>query len=448
VKTLWAGGTSVSEDVLRFTTEADRRYDLALAAPDALASIAHARMLAASGLLSEGECAALVGELRRIHAAAERGEFVIAPDVEDVHTQIETELTARLGAVGGRIHTARSRNDQVLVALALYCRERLRNLADETHALASALLDASDRHHETFLPGYTHMQVAMPSSFGLWFAAYAETFADDLAEVAAAARYADRNPLGSAAGYGSPFPIDRDLTTRLLGFGALRVNALAAQMSRGKLEQRTAAAFAAVAATLGRFASDVVLFLSQNFSFLSLGEAFTTGSSIMPHKKNPDVFELMRVRCTIAQTVPGQIASAVAHLPSGYHRDYQMLKEVLLPRIDDVLACVRMTRLALPHLRPRTDIEDDPLYGDVRSVEAVQALVAAGRSFREAYREVAAGWNAGAAAAPPRAVYSHIGSTGNLGNERIRAALETVRHGIPDDMWERARKDLLGEAER
>lgn len=420
---LWDKGGKTDERIHRFTVGRDPAFDLQLAEYDVLGSIAHARMLQECGLLS-GEAWSAVGKgLHAIHAAIADGSFVIEEGVEDVHSQIELLLTQTAGDAGRSIHTARSRNDQVLLDLKLYLRDRIRDIVGDVALLAGALLDRSDRHAAVALPGYTHGQAAMPSSFGLWFAAHAESLAEDLIPLHAAYRIADRNPLGSAAGFGSSFPIDRDRTTALLGFEAMHVNAIDAQLSRGKTERIAAQGFASVAASLARFASDVCMYAAGNHDFIRLREEITTGSSIMPHKRNPDVFELIRARCNRIQAVPADIAMCMVNLPSGYHRDLQIIKEVLFPAIEDLRDCLRAARHALDFLEVRDGILDDPRYGDIFSVEAIQQCMAGGMTFRDAYREVAAKLRDGSFTIPDSLGSTHQGSPGNLCNDRIRAML-------------------------
>jgi argininosuccinate lyase len=440
---LWDKGGKTDERIHRFTVGRDPALDLQLAEYDVLGSLAHARMLHECGLLTGEAWSAAAKGLRAIHAAITDGSFVMEEGVEDVHSQIELLLTRMAGDAGKSIHTARSRNDQVLVDLKLFLRDGIRDIVGEVALLAGALLDRSDRHAAVALPGYTHGQAAMPSSFGLWFAAHAESLAEDLIPLHAAYRIADRNPLGSAAGFGSSFPIDRDRTTALLGFEAMHVNAIDAQLSRGKTERIAAQGFASVAASLARFASDVCMYAAGNYDFIRLREEITTGSSIMPHKRNPDVFELIRARCNRIQAVPADIAMSMVNLPSGYHRDLQIIKELLFPAIEDLRDCLRTARHALDFLEVRDGILDDPRYGDIFSVEAIQQCMAGGMTFRDAYLKVAAQLQEGSFTIPESPGSTHQGSPGNLCNDRIRAMLEEEIARFPFARRDEAFRDLL-----
>ncbi|MBE0646036.1 MAG: argininosuccinate lyase [Bacteroidetes bacterium] len=445
---LWEKGGSTDNRVQQFTIGRDPSFDLQLAEYDALASLAHARMLHECGLLTVEEWSAIALGLQAIHASITDGTFVIEEGVEDVHSQIELQLIRQVGEAGKQIHTARSRNDQVLVDLKLFLRDRIRDIVEATAAFAEALLERSDRHADVMIPGYTHGQAAMPSSFGQWFAAHAESLTEDLIPLYAAYRIADRNPLGSAAGYGTAFPIDRDRTTELLGFGALHVNAIDAQLSRGKSERIAAQAFASVAASLARFATDVCMYASGNYGFVRLKEEITTGSSIMPHKRNPDVFELIRARCNRMQAVPNDIALMMANLPSGYHRDLQIIKELLFPAIDDLHACMDIALYALDFLEVREGILDDPRYRDVFSVDAIQQRVRDGVSFRDAYREIAAQLKDGTFERPAALISTHQGSPGNLCNDRIRAMLAEEHSRFPFERRDDAYCALLATTAR
>ncbi len=420
---LWDKGETLDAFIHRFTIGSDQAYDLQLAPYDVIGSLAHARMLHECGLLAEMDWQRVDAALRAVYARIQDGTFTIDEEVEDVHTQIEMLLTAEIGDAGRRLHTARSRNDQVLVDIKLLYRDRLRNIVDRTQALVEVLLARSDRHAGDALPGYTHGQAAMPSSFGLWFAAHAESLVEDLLPLQSAYRMADRNPLGSAAGYGSSFPIDRDRTTALLGFASLHVNAINAQLGRAKTDRTAAVAIAALASSLARFAADVCMYVSQNFAFLQLRPEITTGSSIMPHKRNPDVFELLRAHCNRLQALPNEITLLAANLPSGYHRDFQLLKELMLPALDRIDTCLAVTRHAVDFLDIREDILDDRRYDVIFSVDAIQRRVEEGVPFRTAYREVASELQDGSFSPPPSVTSTHVGSPGNLGNDRIRAAL-------------------------
>ena len=383
-------------------------------------------MLESIGLLTRDELERLTAGLKEIAAEIEAGRFEIEPDTEDVHSQVELLLTRRLGDVGKKIHSGRSRNDQVLVDLKLFLRDELRQTAAAVRTLFDRLQELSERYRDVLMPGYTHLQVAMPSSFGLWFGAYAETLVDDLRLVAAAYHIANQNPLGSAAGYGSSFPLDRTMTTRLLGFETLHYNVVAAQMSRGKCERAAANAIAAVAATVGRLAMDVCLFMSQNFGFVSLPDELTTGSSIMPHKKNPDVFEVMRGRCNRLQSVPNEIALLTTNLPSGYHRDLQLLKDILFPATSEIRRTLAMCTFMVGNLRVNTHILEDARYDYLFTVEEVNRLVLEGVPFREAYRRVGMEVQRGEYRPVKEGHHTHEGSIGNLCTSEILRKMETV----------------------
>ena len=385
---LWSKGFEPDQLIERFTVGADRELDLRLARYDVQGSMAHIRMLESIGLLSKDELDKLLAGLQEIAAIIEEGNFRIDEGVEDVHSQVEFMLTAKLGDIGKKIHSGRSRNDQVLVDLKLFMRDELRRIASETERLFHKLLELSEKHKDVLMPGYTHLQVAMPSSFGLWFGAYAESMADDMQLLVAAYNIANQNPLGSAAGYGSSFPLDREMTTRLLGFADLHYNVVAAQMSRGKTERAAAMAIAAIASTLGHLAMDVCMWMCQNFGFVSFPDELTTGSSIMPHKKNPDVFEIMRGKCNRLTAVPNEIALLTANLPLGYNRDLQLLKDIIFPATTELAECLDMATFMLGHMQVRRDIVSDPRYDYLFTVEEVNRLVLGGMPFREAYRKV------------------------------------------------------------
>jgi argininosuccinate lyase len=423
---LWEKGIATDKGIERFTVGKDRELDLMLARYDVLGSLAHAAMLGSIGLLTDAEVKALRGELLHIHAEIEAGRFVIEAGVEDVHSQVELMLTRKLGEPGKKIHTARSRNDQVLLDLKLFIREELHQTVLRATELFSVLLRQSDTYRDVLIPGYTHLQVAMPSSFGLWFGAYAECITEDLLLFQAAYALADRNPLGSAAGYGSSFPVDRSMTARLLGFEGLHVNVVNAQMSRGRTERAASFALAALAGTLSKMAADVCLFASQNFALLSLPDALTTGSSIMPHKKNPDVFELIRAKCNKIQSLPGEIDHIWGNLPSGYFRDMQVIKESFLPVFAEMKDCLEMAAFALSGIRPAEHTLDDERYLHIFSVEEVNRLVIAGTPFRDAYRIVAARIADGSYQTGRTVHHTHEGSIGNLCNDRIAAAMTAV----------------------
>lgn len=421
---LWSKGTEPDALIEQFTVGQDRELDMRLAAYDVMGSKAHIKMLQSIGLLTADELATLTAGLDEIAAMIERGEFAIEPDIEDVHSEVELLLTRKLGDVGKKIHSGRSRNDQVLVDLKLMFRAELKSLAGSVSRLFDKLQELSERHKEILMPGYTHLQVAMPSSFGLWFGAYAETLVDDMRMMAAAYEIADQNPLGSAAGYGSSFPLDREMTTRELGFADMHYNVVAAQMSRGKTERAVAAAISAVASTLGRFAMDVCMFNSQNFAFVSFPDAFTTGSSIMPHKKNPDVFEIMRGKCNRLQSIPGELSLLNANLPMGYNRDLQLMKDILFPAFDTLRQCIDMCILMLDHIIVNRNAAADSRYDYMFTVEEVNRRVLAGEPFRDAYREVGIEVNEGRFKPVREVHHTHAGSIGNLCTEAIRFKMQ------------------------
>ena len=421
---LWDKGFDTNALVESYTVGNDRELDLRLARYDVEGSLAHIRMLETIGLLTADELALLTRGLEEIAAEIEAGRFTIEPEVEDIHSQVELMLTRRLGEAGKKIHAGRSRNDQVLVDLKLFLRDELHRTADAVRALFDRLQELSERYKEVLMPGYTHLQIAMPSSFGLWFGAYAETLVDDMRLLVAAWQIANQNPLGSAAGYGSSFPLDRTLTTRLLRFHALHYNVVAAQMSRGKSERAAANALAAVVATIGRMAMDLCLFMSQNFGFVSLPENLTTGSSIMPHKKNPDVFELMRGRCNRLQGVPNEIALLLTNLPVGYHRDMQLLKDILFPATEELKRTLEMADFMLANLRVNDRILEDPKYDYLFTVEDVNRMVLDGVPFREAYREVGMQVQRGEYRPTRTVSHTHEGSIGNLCTAEIRAKMD------------------------
>ena len=423
---LWDKGFEPDKMIEEYTVGADRDLDLQLARYDVEGSLAHIAMLEKIGLLTAEELRTLTAGLKEIAAEIEAGRFTIEPDTEDVHSQVELMLTRRLGDVGKKIHSGRSRNDQVLVDLKLFLRDELRQVAGAVRELFDRLQELSERYRDVLMPGYTHLQIAMPSSFGLWFGAYAETLVDDMRLVAAAWHIANQNPLGSAAGYGSSFPLDRTMTTRLLGFETLHYNVVAAQMSRGKSERAAAVAIAAVAATIGRLAMDACLFMSQNFGFISLPDELTTGSSIMPHKKNPDVFEIMRGRCNLMLSLPNAIALLTTNLPVGYHRDLQLMKEILFPALGEIKRTLRMCDFMLAHVRVNEHILDDRRYDYLFTVEDVNRLVLQGVPFREAYRQVGQAVQHGEYRPTREVHHTHEGSIGNLCTAEIRRKMENV----------------------
>ncbi|RTE54436.1 argininosuccinate lyase [Arenibacter aquaticus] len=423
---LWDKGFSTDKKIDHFTVGNDRELDLLLAKYDIIASKAHAKMLGKIGLLTLKETESLVQELDTIAKTIENGTFTIEDSFEDMHSKIEFLLTLRLGDAGKKIHTARSRNDQVLVAMHLYLKNELQEIKDQTKELFHLLLNLADKHKNVLLPGYTHLQVAMPSSFGLWFSAYAESLVDDLYFVDAAYKVADQNPLGSAAGYGSSFPVDRSFTTEELGFETLKYNVVAAQMGRGKVEKAAAFGMSSIAATLSKMAMDICLYMSQNFNFVSFPDELTTGSSIMPHKKNPDVFELVRGKCNKLQTVPNQLILIMNNLPSGYHRDLQLVKEVIVPAIQDLKACLEILTFSLKEIRVNENILDDPKYDYLFSVDTLNELVLSGMPFRDAYKKMGKEINDGSFTPKRDIKHTHEGSFGNLCLEQIRKKMEKI----------------------
>lgn len=443
---LWEKNVQVDHEVDVFTAGRDREMDLYLAKYDVLGSMAHITMLEKAGLLEAAELKRLLAELRRIYEEAEAGRFVIEDGVEDVHSQVELMLTRRLGDVGKKIHSGRSRNDQVLVDLKLYTRAEIQGLVRLMQELFDVLQQQSERYKDILLPGYTHLQIAMPSSFGLWFGAYAESLADDMSLLQAAYRICNRNPLGSAAGYGSSFPLNRRLTTDLLGFDSLDYNVVYAQMGRGKMERTVAFALAGIAGTLSKLSFDACLFNSQNFGFIRLPDRFTTGSSIMPHKKNPDVFELIRARCNEIQGLPNQITLICNNLPSGYSRDLQLVKEVFLPSFGGLGDCLRMATRMMREIEVNEHILDDDKYSLLFSVEEVNRRVLAGVPFRDAYKQVGLAVEAGEFAAGKRVRHTHEGSIGNLCNQEIAALMREAVEGFHFEKMNAAIDALLRSA--
>ena len=423
---LWNKGFEPDKLIEDFTVGADRELDLRLARYDVQGSMAHIRMLESIGLLESSELPILLEALERIAQSINRGEFTIEEGVEDVHSQVELMLTRELGDMGKKIHSGRSRNDQVLVDLKLFMRDEMKSVAKAVKRVFDRLQSLSNEHKDTLMPGYTHLQVAMPSSFGLWFGAYAESLVDDLEMVAAAYNIANQNPLGSAAGYGSSFPLNRTMTTQLLEFADLHYNVVAAQMSRGKTERAAAYAIASVASTLGKFAMDVCLFMCQNYGFVSFPDNLTTGSSIMPHKKNPDVFEIMRGKCNRLQAVPNEISLLTANLPLGYHRDLQLLKDIIFPATTTLCQCLDMCDFMLEHIIVKQNILDDERYNYLFTVEDVNRLALSGVPFRDAYKEVGMAVQRGEYV-PTRSVeHTHEGSIGNLCNDKIAEKMNKV----------------------
>ena len=423
---LWNKGFEPDKLIEDFTVGADRELDLRLARYDVQGSMAHIRMLESIGLLESRELPVLLEALDRIAQSIERGEFTIEEGVEDVHSQVELMLTRELGDLGKKIHSGRSRNDQVLVDLKLFMRDEMRTVAKAVKRLFDRLQSLSNEHKDVLMPGYTHLQVAMPSSFGLWFGAYAESLVDDLEMVAAAYNIANQNPLGSAAGYGSSFPLNRTMTTELLEFADLHYNVVAAQMSRGKTERAAAYAIASVASTLGKFAMDVCLFMCQNYGFVSFPDNLTTGSSIMPHKKNPDVFEIMRGKCNRLQAVPNEISLLTANLPLGYHRDLQLLKDIIFPATTTLCQCLEMCDFMLEHIIVKQNILDDERYNYLFTVEDVNRLALSGIPFRDAYKQVGMAVQRGEYTPTRTVEHTHEGSIGNLCNDKIAEKMNKV----------------------
>ncbi len=440
---LWDKGTSVNELIEKFTVGKDREMDLYLAKFDVLGSIAHAKMLQTINLLSKDELTELQNELIEIYRFIENGDFQIEEGIEDVHSQVELMLTRKLGDTGKKIHSGRSRNDQVLLDLKLFTRAEIQKLVEAVGELFEKLMVKAEANKQYLMPGYTHLQVAMPSSFGLWFSAYAESLVDDLVLLQAAYRIANQNPLGSAAGYGSSFPLDRQMTTDLLGFDSMNYNVVYAQMGRGKTEKTVAFAMSSIAATISKLAFDVCLFMSQNFGFVSLPDELTTGSSIMPHKKNPDVFELVRSHCNKIQAIPYQVSLMINNLPSGYFRDLQILKEVFLPAFDELLDCIHIAGFAIDHMKISTNILADDRYKYVFSVEDVNKLVKNGVPFRDAYKQIGGQINAGTYEPTREVNHTHAGSIGNLCLEQISQRMKNVAKSFEFQQIEKAYSELL-----
>ncbi len=442
---LWEKNVQVDKEVDTFTVGKDREMDLYLAKYDVLGSMAHITMLESIGLLTKEELTILLAELKNIHAVADSGRFVIEDGVEDVHSQVELMLTRRLGDTGKKIHSGRSRNDQVLLDLKLFTRAQIQEIVELVSDLFEVLISQSCRYKDVLLPGYTHLQIAMPSSFGLWFGAYAESLADDLQMMQAAYKVCNRNPLGSAAGYGSSFPLRRQMTTDLLGFESLDYNVVYAQMGRGKMERTVAFALAGIAATLSKLAFDACMFNSQNFGFIKLPDQFTTGSSIMPHKKNPDVFELTRAKCNKLQGLPQQITLISNNLPSGYFRDLQIIKEIFLPAFDELKDCLRMVTHMMREVKVNEHILDDDKYALLFSVEEVNRLVLEGVPFRDAYKQVGLDIEAGKFIPVKDVRHTHEGSIGNLCNDRISALMQNIIDGFAFNRVNEAEQQLLSE---
>ena len=425
---LWQKDKTALEEVEKFTVGKDRELDLHLAKFDVLGSLAHTRMLESVGLLTAEELELIQAELKNIYSLIEAGGFTLDEGVEDVHSQIEFLLTQKLGDIGKKIHSARSRNDQVLVDLKMFLRSGIEEVTTAVKSLFDLLLAQSEKYKDYLLPGYTHLQLAMPSSFGLWFGAYAESLVDDLITLEAAYEVVNKNPLGSAAGYGSSFPVNRTMTTRLLGFADLNYNVVYAQMGRGKSERIVASALANIAATLSRLSMDACLYLNQNFGFISFPDELTTGSSIMPHKKNPDVFELIRAHCNRLQALPNEIMMMTVNLPSGYQRDLQLLKEHIVPAFANLKDCLRMAALMLSNISVKKDILLDPAYQYLFSVEEVNKLVLEGVPFRDAYKKIGMAIEKGEFSYTPSVEHTHEGSIGNLRNDQIARMMEDIIH--------------------
>lgn len=440
---LWEKNFEINKEIERFTVGRDREMDMYLAKYDVLGSMAHITMLESIGLLEKDELAQLLAELKNIYRSCERGEFVIEDDVEDVHSQVEMLLTRKLGDMGKKIHSGRSRNDQVLVDLKLFTRHQLKDIADEVKSLFDELIAKSEQYKNILMPGYTHLQVAMPSSFGLWFGAYAESLADDLLFLQAAYRMTNRNPLGSAAGYGSSFPLNRTMTTELLGFDSMDYNVVYAQMGRGKMERNVGFAIATIAGTLAKMAFDACMFNSQNFSFVKLPKECTTGSSIMPHKKNPDVFELIRAKSNKLQALPQQVTLIMNNLPVGYFRDLQIIKEVFLPAFDDLKDCLQMAAYIINKIEVNEHILDNPMYDPMFSVEEVNRLAANGMPFRDAYKKVGLDIEAGNFVPDKNIHHTHEGSIGNLMNDKVSALFNSILSDFHFERMEEAEKELL-----
>ena len=420
MSTLWSKGLQANKLVEQFTVGRDREFDMRLARYDIIGSISHVKMLGSTGLLSDQESEILCKELECLLNEVESGDFILTEECEDIHSQVEFTLTKRLGDVGKKIHSGRSRNDQVLVDLKLFFKDEILKIKSSVSELFELLQKLSEEHRDVLLPGYTHGQVAMPSSFGLWFGAYAETLVDDLQILSSAYKIADQNPLGSAAGYGSSFPLDRELTTELLGFETLHYNVVAAQMSRGKCERAIAFSISAIASTLNKLASDCCMYMSGNYGFISYPDELTTGSSIMPHKKNPDVWELIRANSNILQGLPNEIALMTTNMPHGYHRDYQLFKEILFPALDRILTILQMSHFMLENINVKKDILDNPIYDYLFTVEEVNKRVLEGVPFREAYKSVGIEVSQGKFRAEKKVSHTHAGSIGNLCTDKIR----------------------------
>ena len=440
---LWSKGFEINKEIERFTVGRDREMDLYLAKYDVLGSMAHITMLNSIGLIGDDELPLLLAELRKIYAVCEEGKFVIEDDIEDVHSQVELMLTRALGDMGKKIHSGRSRNDQVLVDLKLFTRAELKTVVEETKVLFDELIAQSEANKDVLMPGYTHLQIAMPSSFGLWFGAYAESLTDDMLYLQSAYKMTNRNPLGSAAGYGSSFPLNRQMTTNLLGFDSMNYNVVYAQMGRGKMERNVAFSIAGLAGTMAKMAFDACLFNSQNFGFVKLPKECTTGSSIMPHKKNPDVFELIRAKCNKLQALPTQVTLIQNNLPCGYFRDLQIIKECFLPAFDELKDCLRMCAYIINKIKVKQDILDNPMYDAIFSVEEVNKLASEGMPFRDAYKKVGLEIEAGDFKPNKNIHHTHEGSIGNLCNDRIVELMNGILEGFHFEKVDKAVKELL-----
>lgn len=440
---LWEKTTRVDKQVERYTIGRDRELDLHLAPYDILGSIAHITMLQSVGLLTKDELSELLNELKNIYQIAQEGKFIIEEGIEDVHSQVELMLTRKLGDVGKKIHSGRSRNDQILVDLKLFTRDHIQHLVYKMSLLIDNLLNQSNQHKNVLMPGYTHLQIAMPSSFGLWFGAYAESLVDDLQVLLAAYKICNRNPLGSAAGYGSSFPLNRQMTTDLLGFDTMNYNVVYAQMGRGKMERTVAYAISSIAATISKLSFDACLFNSQNFAFIKLPDEYTTGSSIMPHKKNPDVFELTRAKCNKLQALPNNITLITNNLPSGYFRDMQIIKELFIPSFEELYDCLTMVNSMISEVEVNKKILDDDKYLYIFSVEEVNRRVLEGMPFRDAYKQVGLEIEQGKFAHDKKVHHTHQGSIGNLCNEQIELLKQQVIDQFNFNAINKAEQDLL-----
>ena len=440
---LWDKGRPLDEMVQKFTAGRDSVLDQLLAKYDVLGSIAHVRMLESVKIISYDDSQALKKELYQIYEQIISAEFIISEGVEDVHSEIEKRLTNALGEIGQKVHAGRSRNDQVLLDMHLFVRDKINEIVLEIDSFSTSLLELSEKYSGYFLPGYTHFQVAMPASFGLWFGSFAETLADDLLVFYAAYRMVNQNPLGSAAGFGTSLPIDRQMTTRLLGFESMRFNSMHAMNSRGKSEMISSQALASIASTLAKYAGDVCLYLSGNFGFIDLPEEYSTGSSIMPHKHNPDVFEIIRGKCSAIQALPNQVSLIANNLPTGYHRDFQVIKEYFLPAFEDMLGCIRVMKHVFPELIIKKIDRNDEKYKYIFSVENVNRIVAEGKPFREAYRKVADEIKEGRYKPAQGTIYSHEGSIGNLCNDKIALKIKDRTRMFGFEKANEAERQLL-----